>query len=125
MGERTLDRVLFRDLTCRCILGINPEERLKEQEVCINITLYADLRAAGSSDRIEDTLDYKQVKKNVLALTEKSSFYLIERLAQAIADLCLAEPLVERVEVTIDKPHALRFARSVAVAITRERAPNA
>ena len=121
MGDRVLDRVLIRDLTCRCILGINAEERTKKQDICINITLHADLRAAGRSDRIEDTVDYKGIKQSVLALTEESTFYLVERLAEAIAQRCLEESLVQRVDVVIDKPHALRFARSVAVAVTRDR----
>ena len=76
---------------------------------------------AGQSDRIEDTVDYKAVKKQVLQLVEKSSFLLIERLAEEIARLCLAAAGVQRVTVVVDKPGALRFARSVAVEITRDR----
>jgi len=121
MGEPTLDRIYIRDLTCRCIVGINEEERTKKQDICINIVLYGDLRAACMSDRIEDTIDYKAVKQAVLATVEDSSFFLVERLADAIAGVCLREPAVERVAVTIDKPGALRYARSVAVSITRER----
>ncbi len=125
MAERRLDRILIRDLLVRCIIGIYPEEREKRQEILVNITLYADLRPAGQSDQIEDTVDYKRVKQAILAMAESSSFYLVERLAERAAEIALEDPKVERVEVVIDKPGALRFARSVAVAITRERADNA
>lgn len=122
MDDTALDRIHIRDLLCRCIVGIFPDERRDKQEVTINITLWADLRKAARSDAIDDTVDYKTVKKNVLALVEASSFNLIERLAQAIADVCLdTDPAVRRVAVTVDKPGALRFARSVAVEIVRER----
>ena len=121
MADLPLDKIHIRDLLQRSIIGIYDEERREKQDIIINITLHADLRAAGRSDRIEDTVDYKGIKQSVLALTEESTFYLVERLAEAIAQRCLEESLVQRVDVVIDKPHALRFARSVAVAVTRDR----
>jgi FolB domain-containing protein len=107
----------------RCVVGIFEEERRAKQDVMISITLWADYRAACQSDRIEDTVDYKQIKKQVAGMVEKSSFFLIERLAQAVADICLAPERVRRVMVAVDKPGALRFARSVAVEITRDKDP--
>lgn len=121
MNESTLDRIFIRDLHTRCILGIFPEEREKPQEININIILYADLHKAGESDAIEDTVDYKEVKQRVLAYVEDSSCFLVEKLAREVADICLASPGVEQATVTVDKPGALRFARSVAVEITRKR----
>jgi D-erythro-7,8-dihydroneopterin triphosphate epimerase len=121
MSENRLDRIYIRDLMVRCIVGINQEERVNKQDIVINIILHADLRKPGTTDCIEDTIDYKAVKKRILALVEGSSFFLIERLAQVIADACLEEAGVQCVRVSIDKPGALRFARSVAVEITRDR----
>lgn len=121
MNEHGLDRIHIRDLQVRCILGVYAEERREKQDVVINVTLYTDLRAAGLSDRIEDTVDYKHLKKKIVAVVEQSSFFLVERLAQCVADCCLDEPRVERVRVSVDKPSALRFARSVAVDIERVR----
>lgn len=117
----SLDRIYIRDLTTRCIVGINPDERVNKQEVIINIVLEADLRNACASDSIDDTVDYKRVKQSVLELVEHSEFLLIERLADAIAQTCLRQPRVQAVQVSLDKPGALRFARSVAVEITRTR----
>lgn len=119
MNSNHLDKIHIRALRTRCIIGIFPEEREKSQEIELNITLYADLGAAGQSDAIEDTVDYKDVKGRVLDLVENSSFFLVERLAQVVADLCLDTPRVEAVTVVLDKPGALRFAQSVAVEITR------
>ena len=115
------DKLIIRDLAARCIIGIYPEERRQAQDVLLTITLYADLRAAGRSDRLEDSLDYKAVKQRVLALVEKSQFRLVEALAAAVADACLESPRVERVTVTLQKPGALRFARCAEIEITRER----
>ena len=117
----SLDKIHIRDLHLRCIIGTFEEERRAKQDVVINITLYADLKPAGRSDRLEDTVDYKALKKRVIALVEDSSCRLLEHLAERIAEVCLSEAHIRRVSVTADKPGALRFARSVAVEIVRDR----
>jgi len=121
MADPALDQIHIRELRARCIVGINPEEREKQQEVTVHLTLYADLRRAGRSDLIEDTVDYRALKKEVLATIEGSSYYLVERLADRVAEVALGYRGVERVRVAVEKPGALRFARTVGVEIVRER----
>ncbi len=121
MDDAHLDKIHIRDLQVRCIVGIYPEERAAKQDVLINITLHADYRAACESDDIADTVDYKKVKKQIFEMVERSEFFLVERLAEEIARLCLAHGGVARADVTVDKPGALRFAKSVAVEISRAR----
>jgi len=125
MDKDHLDEIQIRDLHLRCIVGINPEEREKKQDVVINITLYVDLRAAGRSDAIEDTVDYKAIKLRAVQEVEASSFLLVERLAEHVACICLADPKVARSRVLVEKPGALRFARTVGVEIVRDREDNA
>ncbi len=117
----TMDRIRICDLLVRCIIGITDSERRDRQDVLINLTIYTDLHKAGKSDRIEDTVDYRALKKRVLALAESSQFFLEEALAEAVAELCLAERGVQQVEVRVEKPNALRFARTVAVEMLRTR----
>lgn len=116
-----MDRIIISDLRSRCIVGINDEERREKQDVSITMSIYADLRKPGRTDRFEDTVDYRAIKKRVLGLVEESKFFLLEALAEAIADVCLSSPGVVKVQVRVDKPSALRFAKTVAVEITRER----
>jgi dihydroneopterin aldolase/D-erythro-7,8-dihydroneopterin triphosphate epimerase len=115
-----MDRIYIRDLALRCIIGIYPEEREKKQDVIINVVMDADLRRAGETDRIEDAINYKDIKLRIVEMVEESSFSLIETLAERVAQICLADARVGCVTVTVDKPGALRFARSVAVEVTRE-----
>lgn len=121
MADRPLERIHIRDLSVRCIVGVNDDERHERQDVIINVTLHADLRKACGTDNIDDTVDYKTIKKAIVDEIETSNYFLIERMAERVAEICLAYP-VERVDVTVDKPGALRFARSVAVEISRSQA---
>lgn len=116
-----MDKIHIRDLLLRCIIGIEPEEREKKQDVVISITIHADLAEAGRSDNFALTVDYKSVKKRVVELVEGSEFHLIESLAESVAAVCLEPELVERVDVLVEKPGALRFARTVGVEISRSK----
>ena len=116
-----MDRILIKDLLVRCILGLSAEERREKQDVLISVVLFVDLAAAGRSDRAEDTVDYRAVKKDVLAAADGSQYHLAEALAERVAEACLAYGSVQRVQVTVEKPGALRFAHSVAVDIDRSR----
>jgi D-erythro-7,8-dihydroneopterin triphosphate epimerase len=115
------DQIQIKDLLLRTIIGINDEERRNLQDVLINITLHADTRAAGASDDIEDAVNYRTITKQVIRQVEESSFNLVEKMVAEIAAICLQDPRVEAVDVRVEKPGALRFARSVGVEIHRTR----
>jgi 2-amino-4-hydroxy-6-hydroxymethyldihydropteridine diphosphokinase len=116
------DQIQIKDLLLRAIIGINDEERRNRQDVLINIVLYADTRAAGASDDINDAVNYRSITKRVISLVESSRFFLVEKLAAEIAAICLDDARVRRATVRVEKPGALRFARSVGVEIDRTRA---
>ncbi|NLX25323.1 MAG: dihydroneopterin aldolase [Lentisphaerae bacterium] len=120
-GESNMDKIFIRDLALRCIIGIYPEERREKQDVVINVEMRCDLRKAGMSDDLNDTVDYKSIKKAILKLVEESRFQLIETMAERIAAIALNDEKVQSVVVTVDKPGALRFAKSSAVEIMRTR----
>jgi 2-amino-4-hydroxy-6-hydroxymethyldihydropteridine diphosphokinase len=115
------DRIQIKDLLLRTIIGINDEERRNKQDVLINITLHADTRAAGASDDIADAVNYRTITKRIIRSVEGSQFFLVEKMAAEIAAICLEDPRVERATVRVEKPGALRFARSVGVEIERTR----
>jgi FolB domain-containing protein len=116
-----VDKIHIRDLALKCIIGIYEHEREAKQDIMVNITLHADLRQAGVTDDFNDTVDYKAVKQRVLALVESSQFQLVEALAEAIAQTCLEFDKVEQVDVLVEKPGALHYARTVGVEISRKR----
>lgn len=121
MTSNKLDKIYIRDLAVRCIVGIHPEEREKKQDIIINVVMHADLSKACTTDLVEDTVDYKRITKQVLAAVEPSDYFLIERVAQVVADICLSDKRVEKIKVTVEKPGALRFAKTPAVSIYRKQ----
>ena len=96
------DEIFIKDLLVRAIIGINPEERANLQDVLINVVLTVDTRPAAQSDEIEDAVNYGTLAKTIASMVETSRFFLIEKLAAEIMQLCLADKRVERARVTVE-----------------------
>lgn len=116
-----MDKIIIHDLVARGIIGLNDWEREKPQEMRINITLYADLRKAGQSDDIADSVSYRTIAKRAMTHAETAARLTVEALAADIARLCLEEERVQKVLVRVEKPGAVRFAEAVGVEIERTR----
>lgn len=119
----SLDRIFIKDLLVRGIVGIKPEERANRQDILINATFWVDTRAPGASDAIEDTVNYRTAAKAMIAHVESAAPQLVEKLAADLVRICFeTDPRIEAVELTVEKPGAVRFARSVGLTIYRTRA---
>jgi D-erythro-7,8-dihydroneopterin triphosphate epimerase len=120
--QAELDRIEIKDLLVRGILGINPDERKNRQDILINVVLWADTRPAGASDDISDAVNYRTITKQIIEHVETGAPMLVERLAAEVVQICFqADGRIQAAEVTVEKPTALRFARSVGITIYRGR----
>ena len=116
-----MDRIQISDLVVSGIIGINADERVNKQDVRINATLWVDTHLAAVSDDIADAVNYRTITKTIIGHIEQGEPMLVERLVSEIAGICLYDERVQQVEVTVEKPGALRHARSVGITITRSR----
>jgi dihydroneopterin aldolase len=116
------DAIEVIDLEVPTRIGITPEERANHQPLFLDITLAVDTRIAGESDDLKDTVDYQTLSDEVRSLGSVSEYYLVERFAEEVAQLCLRNDFVQSVALKIKKPQALPAARTIAVSIQRDRA---
>lgn len=105
------------NLRLRTYIGFNPDERVKKQDVVLNIEIAYAIADAALEDRVEHALNYKTITKKVIAHVEEGRFLLLEKLVSDVLALCSEHQSVQRARVTIDKPHALRFADSVSLTL--------
>ncbi len=118
MNKDPLSILRITDLHLRAIIGIHEWEREVRQDIVINAELGYDASHALASDSIEKALDYRALTKDIIRCVENSQFFLMEKLADAVLELVMAHPLVVRALVRVDKPGALRYARSVSVQVS-------
>jgi FolB domain-containing protein len=116
-----MDKVIIKDLLVRGIIGINDWERKRAQDILINITLFTDTRRAGETDSIVDCVNYSTMSKRVQAHAESVERLTVEALANDLVKICFEDKGVQKVILRVEKPGAVRFARSVGVEIERSR----
>jgi len=113
--------IRITNLRLRCIIGAFDWEREHKQDIIINIEIDFDASTSSKSDDLNDTVDYKTITKKIISMVEKSTFFLLEKLADNVLDIVCDHPLTEHAQVCIDKPGALRFADSVSVEVSRSK----
>jgi len=116
-----MDKIVISNLKVDTIIGTLPAERKEIQTLLLNIELYLPLTKSGKSDDLFDSIDYWQVENNIIAMGEKTKFFLIERFAQEVANLCLEDKMISSVKIEVIKIGALKHSGRVAVCIERSQ----
>jgi len=93
----------IRDLVIEAKHGVHEHEKQNSQRFGLTLELQFDTSKASSSDDLADTVDWSQLRQSVITLVESTSFSLIERLAQEVANLILLDARVEQALIQIDK----------------------
>jgi dihydroneopterin aldolase len=115
------DTIEVRDLRVSGKHGASEPERQSPQELDVSVRLDLDLSLAGKTDNLDDTLDYREIRRCVASVVEQQSFCLLERLATEILDHLMKNELVKAGAVSICKPGRLSGASPV-VTMRKQRA---
>lgn len=102
----TPDRIALRGLHAHAYHGVYPFERERGQAFSVDAVLEVDTRAAAVGDDLDKTVNYADLAQRLHAVLTGEPVNLLETLAQRLADVCLADPLVDAVEITVHKPEA-------------------
>ena len=100
-----MDKIYIRDLLVRTVVGIFDWEQKKKQDVLLNIVLHTDLTVAGQSDKIEDTVDYKELRNRIVSAVEEGRFSLIEAIAERVSHICLDDAKVRQATPATEAEH--------------------
>lgn len=107
--------ISIKDLLVRTYVGIKKDEKERKQDVLINVRLITDASRAIYTDDLANTYNYKDLSKKIIHMVENSHYNLLEKLCSDILNAVIHDKMVIEAEVEVDKPHALRFSRSVSV----------
>ena len=97
------DKVFIKNLVLPCKVGVSEEERLKKQNIIIDIEIHCNLSPAGTTNDINKTLNYYEIKEKVTSIITRSEFKLLETLAETIATLILKDPAASAVTIAVKK----------------------
>jgi len=101
------DQIRIQNLEVYAHHGVFPEEAKLGQKFLVDAVLYADLRMAGSTDHISDSVDYGFVCHYITEFMKENTYKLLESVAEHLAEALLLElPKTDSVELEIKKPWA-------------------
>ena len=115
--------IRVKDLSLRTFIGFKPHEKKHKQDVLIQLEVEVETSMVEHNDdyQAEGFYDYRSMTKSVIKLVEESRFDLLEALTRKVLDEIMSNPLVKKAKVEIEKPHALRYSRTVSVEMFSER----
>ena len=115
--------IRVKDLSLRTLIGFKPHEKKHKQDVIIQIELEVDTSAVEHNDdyQSEGFFDYRSMTKSIIKLVEESQYDLLEALTSRVLEEIMSNLLVKKARVEIEKPHALRYSRTVSVEKSAER----
>ena len=118
-----MDTITLTGIEVYAYGGVSDEERRIGQRYRLDIDLELDLRAAGASDAIGDTVHYGEVHDVAVGTLRERPFNLLEHAAARIADRLLRDFAVQRVRVRLSKllPPVDGILAAAAVEIARAR----
>ncbi|NKB76160.1 MAG: dihydroneopterin aldolase [Gammaproteobacteria bacterium] len=114
-----MDIIYLHGLKVDCVIGVWEWERRITQSITVDLDMGFDILPAAKSDNLEDTLSYKDVSKRIESFIQNSSFALVEKLAEEIAQILLGEFGIKWCKVRINKFGAVRGAGDVGILIER------
>ena len=115
--------IRVKDLSLRTFIGFKPHEKKHKQDVLIQLEVEVETSMVEHNDdyQAEGFYDYRSMTKSVIKFVEESRFDLLEALTRKVLDEIMSNPLVKKARVEIEKPHALRYSRTVSVEMSSER----
>ena len=114
--------IRITNLRLRTFIGFNAEERTKQQDIVVNVEIHYEAEVdALQRDDVSGALNYKTISKAIIRHVEDGRFLLLEKLVSDLLDICSRDAAVIRALVTVDKPHALRFADSVSLTLEADK----
>lgn len=99
--------------------GALEEERERGQRFLVDVEL--DVGDRGSSDRLEDAVDYREVVACVREISDAHAYTLLEGLATALADALHGRFAAARVRVRVRKPEVELDPPAAFAAVVAER----
>jgi len=117
-----MNTISIVDLEITCIIGILPNERVKEQTLLLNINLDVDIGDSTFADDINETIDYTKIAEMATQLAITKKYKLIESFCRDLNNLFLDTfKVIQKTRITVKKPNALPKAKYAAYSMNKSR----
>ena len=120
MNQPVIGHIIIEHLKVPCVIGVESEERLKEQHIFVDLKVEINMAKCIASDHIHDTIDYVKLAKLCVDIAQLGEFRLLESYAHALTEAILTLYKPYKVSIKIKKPQALENALNAIVELEKK-----
>ncbi len=110
-----LAKIHLKQIKISTIIGARIKERSERQPLIIDASFEIDIKKAVQTDQMEDTVDYSEIAKEIIAVSESTKFNLLESFAAHIAQTILEKFSLKSISLIVHKPHATKGVSEVSI----------
>ena len=121
-SKGTIKRTVFiKDFIIEEIIGIHAHEKIKKQKIKFNIVLDVDQSVLPDEKDIKSIVDYEKITNKLESLTNSKKYNFLESLAEDSFKEVFEDKRINSATIKIEKPEAIKNAKSVGVEIFKTR----
>ena len=113
--------VFIKDFIIEEIIGIHKHEKIKKQKIKFNIVLDVNQSFVPDEKDIKSIVDYEKITNKLETLTKSKKYNFLESLAEDSFKEIFEDKRIDSVTIKIEKPEAIKNARSVGVEVFKTR----
>ena len=117
-----MNTISIVDLEVTCIIGILPNERVKQQTLLLDINLDVDIGDSAFADEIDETIDYTIIADMATKLAVTKKYNLIESFCRDLNNLFLETfQAIKKTRISVKKPNAIPKAKYATFTMEKTR----
>ena len=113
--------VFIKDFIIEEIIGIHEHEKIKKQKIKFNIVLDVNQSSVPDEKNIKSIVDYEKITNQLESLTKSKKYNFLESLAEDSFKKIFEDKRINSVTIKIEKPEAIKNAKSVGVEVFKTR----
>jgi len=115
-----MDAIFLHNFRTKAMIGIYPWEKRVPQLIELNLEIALPTSNACITDNIKDTLDYSLIAERIKQTLSDKHFFLLEALAEHIAQIILTEFNSPQVKISVAKLSIIQGIKKLGVCIVRK-----
>ena len=113
--------VFIKDFIIQEIIGIHEHEKTKKQKIKFNIVVNVNQNTVPDEKDIKSIVDYEKITNKLENLVKNQKYNFLESLAEDSFKEIFEDKRIDSVTIKIEKPEAIKNARSVGVEVFKTR----
>ena len=117
-AKKITRKIFFKEINIPCMIGVYEHEKKHPQRIIINIELELSTEVEPINDRIDETLNYDLIYREIKKISSSQHFNLVETLTNRIFIYLKKLRKVSDLRISVSKPDIYEDCKKVGYEIS-------